>query len=958
MLLRSAPREATFFGASASAGQASAPDASIPSGAGALAADVEVLVRAIARGDTGGLWPWARRSVLRGSRRASAAASELLKALDRVPDAPAAGSSGRSQAVAWAPGAAAAWADVASAQLTPSTPALSLLLAPASPLAGPLSSNVDSSSRPQAAPAQREVAGPASREPAASEAPSPASQPRLLGPPTTATGPAAAALLCEAAGVPLPPWAAAVLGQQASQAVRFGASSPHGVAPALDPALEWAAGVLSHRVTPTEPSPAALATANRALASQLGPNAGASSSAGPDARRRRQWGRRQQRQQGQQQPFPWPLMLPLLDAVGDRLSAAAALALMKSVALQVGPRWRQTLTPGAAAHLAATLRRLAVLALRRPEALSPPVAAGLLAALAALRLRSLPACALLVERLVGARAPRAARAGSAMAPAAAAEAAVTGQQSAPSSSDAAARTAGEAASSDAKSPASARGRARTAPQPRRRLRLAWSASAPAAAPPLVLGGRRGLAAGADSALEQRRCLAWAATALAALATLRVDGANLPRGAVSRLLATALRCSDVWTPRVASSLLPAAAATACRPSAAQMRSYTAAVLQPRAPAGSSGADVVAPSVEPPKPVPTIRIPLGLKLHGPGSEEPKAESAGDAASKLVPPGSLAACMTGAQLAAALEALAALYPAPTGAAAAAAPAGVGAHQGLPEDLPVALLTALGPRLQSVPRQPLCRLQLALGRLGLAPSKALDSAAAHRWQQVYVARIRALLPRCDAADVMLLLRGLAAEAQAEAREQARSVGSLPPATSTTAWVRTQLADDALRRFVELLPAAGLHHTVSVLTCLPLLRGSQPPPPRAGAAAGPEAALRQRLAAETGVEAGFLLGQLDDHLAACLRAEAARPARAGPGAPGGRAVGGAPTHRMALQALVAYARLRRAPPRQLQAALEAALLRGGSAVGTQGWAAVRRAYAELGLAPGRELGVALLTFG
>lgn len=139
-------------------------------------------------------------------------------------------------------------------------------------------------------------------------------------------------LVFAAAGLRLPSWAAGLL-QQQEAAGRLAAVGPRHV---LDPALEWAVGLLSHAATPAEPPPRLLLQANRTLAAHLGTYRSTQEQSGgeAEAQEQEQQEDRQQEQQQHQRPLvlPWPLLLPLLGAMGDRLTPSTALTM-----LRVGP---------------------------------------------------------------------------------------------------------------------------------------------------------------------------------------------------------------------------------------------------------------------------------------------------------------------------------------------------------------------------------------------------------------------------------------------------------------------------------------------------------------------------------------------------------------------------------------------------------------------------------------------
>ncbi len=133
------------------------------------------------------------------------------------------------------------------------------------------------------------------------------------------------ALVFAAAGLRLPSWAAGLLQQQEAA----GRLAPVGPRHVLDPALEWAVGLLSHAATPAEPPPRMLLQANRTLAAHLGPHRTQEQDREAEVQEQQEERQQQQQQQQRPLPLPWPLLLPLVGAMGDRLTPATALTMLR-----------------------------------------------------------------------------------------------------------------------------------------------------------------------------------------------------------------------------------------------------------------------------------------------------------------------------------------------------------------------------------------------------------------------------------------------------------------------------------------------------------------------------------------------------------------------------------------------------------------------------------------------------
>ncbi|GLC37080.1 hypothetical protein PLESTB_001393600 [Pleodorina starrii] len=809
----------------------------------------------------------------------------------------------------------------------------------------------------------------------------------LLGPHIVGRSPAAALLVCAAVGVALPSWAASLLPPVPHLPTAAGLL--------LDPSLEWALRLLSHRVSPLEPRPGELRLANHIMASHLGPpppprqamtaskaavaaaNAATHAAAAAGSARGGHGdvtatgsapvagggGRGPHHAQPSSAPMlPWQLVLPVLDAVAGRLSPHSALALLRVISLQVGPDWRRVLPARDQAHLAATLQACFRVALRSPDKVSPSAAAGLLAVMSRLGLRSPPACSLLVARvLTGVVPERRTRTGTSRSAATAASATARtaraaagafatgdGAGSAPGAwqqaegsgnengthggeaqSGPASNLCGAGDSSSSKSRGSSNsasqaaggggnmsstndgiGRSRASRVGRsKRGRGRWTGGtllrkrAVAGRAGRKTGGRTGGSAdgsGRMALLRLRRAaqLRWVCIALSAVARLRVPHSALPQRAVTKLLWAALFASAHWTPAIAAALPVWAHRLLCRPPAAFLRRYGQVLLSSPA-ASPASYSSSRPTGLPPQQQPQHAGAPARSLGGAATASVGVQRGAGLPRRRL---SLAERMTAAQLAGAMEALLAQYGSCTArtaawtmSAASATARGAqcdatvedrrsgndsGNHNGEKsggsssssssgigrlaqrytryQALMDALARLLSPRVGQLSRQQLCRLPLLLHRVW-----QLTEARGQTWQQVFLLRARRLLPGCDVVDCMLLLRGLAAGARAEAEAAGGAEGAGqqpggqtnagPAAAGTTGaevvaaaagcsftWLGSELADDALRRYSALLPSASLHHTVSVLDSLAQLWGQplqpqtqpqswqplQPPPP------------------------------------------------------------------------------------------------------------------------------------
>ncbi|GFR44559.1 hypothetical protein Agub_g5830 [Astrephomene gubernaculifera] len=850
---------------------------------------------------------------------ASHSASQLLAALDRLPDAastntPAAASFANPAADATATTTAATVAGRSEGGLGLAGVLLGLMsaIAPASPLA-PLAATVaapslaasttagtssatttaataavaTSPTRSDAPPSPVAQATAAAAAPMA--APSCTSEP-LMGPPLplTARGPAAAALMCAAAGVVLPPWAAGLLppapqaATRATTATAFTSRSPSpttAVAAAssaprlvLDPALEWALGVLSHRVTPVEPSAAELWLANRTLAAHLRtpmrqPATAAAAAAGAAVKR---VGRRAAAE------IPWPLLLPLLEAVGNRLRAPAALALLQGILLfpptpvytwqgpsnthlllfasqavtrQLRADWWVSLPPRQREVLHVTLGALLRAALRRPESVSPSAAAGLLAVMARMRLRSPAACALLVGRITAATgttysSTTASRLGVAASPTATTTGPEAGQQQQRQEEQRQEEQRQEEQRQEEQRQEEQRQEEQRQEeqqdvrgQPRlSHLELQQQQEGQGQGPhQQQQEGVQLQPHGHPHAPTVR--LQCVATALSALVRLRIPHEGLPRKALSRLLRHTVKFADEWTPSLAAALLVWPASMNCRPPGDFMRRYTRILLgEPQG--------VRHPSYN--------SLPYDKSNSSNGSSTSSSSSGGgvgDTVHSQPCTGSLLSRMPGRYLMAMLEALVQMYDGLPPLLVQEAPADQSPpREGPPLELTHALCGALLGRLRQLPRQQLLRLPLLLTRLGhsLGHDPAFLRTRVHGgigapsadWAQTYLNRAREGLQACDAVDVLLLLRGLAGGAKAAgkaaaagrratARRQAAVTGVVEAeAAEEEAEVASPLAvlmaggltEAAIQRYVALLPSAPLHHTVFVLQSLAVL--------------------------------------------------------------------------------------------------------------------------------------------
>ncbi|KXZ45388.1 hypothetical protein GPECTOR_55g294 [Gonium pectorale] len=782
----------------------------------------------------------------------------------------------------------------------------------------------------------------------------------LLGPPLTARGPTAVPLLFGAAGVELPAWAPAVLPPL----------PPPGVGPPLDPALEWAVATLSRFSTVAEPGPADLRVANRTLAAHLCPppppplrqplhrpprqprpegaaDGGATAAAVEEAEEEVEradlrpghvagWRGREEARAAPDLAVPWPLALPLLGAVGSRMNAVSALALLRLVYRQVGPAWRARLPPRQQHYLVASLRAAFTAALRQPHAIDPQTAAGLLVVMARLRLRSSPAVALLVSRVLSADGDGEER------PQGAPES--KPEDDTPSTSgrehdrDDGAHEAHGAAQpgSSGGSGAAAVGRGPHHASGNPRMRLSWVTATLYALAKLQPGGHKpGPGAGAGA------------------------GLTLPRRAVSKLLLGGggydAGGGDVGWParRAARAKQLAAAATTAAAGRGGRGAGLALVGRMSGPQLLLAMEALA-ALYPALGRPGARA---RRLQLRRQQEQERPSAGRAPRE--------APARAAQQEEEEEAAAAgPDAAETVAAGAAEPhtPPVPLLELPPLRLPAALATALQSRLDQLPRRLLCRAPWAMAACGAA-------GRGHVWQQAYVSHVRPLLSEADPWDLVLMLRGAAAHvaaarrpaaeapdavawamaaaehnASAPAAGPAKAAAPLADSASTSApaaspsasaWLDSELADDALRRYVALLPSASLRHTVAVGCALAVLwrpgggtdddddanhnggpaavaappatppstaaapaphsahkavaATARPPAtqahsPVAGGAAGltPERELLARRAADLAPERDFLLAQLDAHAAARLAAAASAEASAGPR--GGRA--------------------------------------------------------------------------
>ncbi|GIL74910.1 hypothetical protein Vretimale_2530 [Volvox reticuliferus] len=689
----------------------------------------------------------------------------------------------------------------------------------------------------------------------------------------------------------------------------------------LDPSLEWALGVLSSRVTSRDPRHGELRLANRILAAHLGPPRlvrakGAADVAAADyLRSSRISTRRVAHWDAQHSHLPWPLMLPVLDAVASRLSPLCALALLRAISCQVGSHWRRELSPREQSRLAATLRVCFRAALKSPDAVSASAAAGLMQVMCRLRVRSEPACSLLVARILTGVVP----VWRAMAPprlplppslvqTASAEQVSTLTPEHPISEGAlqvpcpvlsttitthSMRIAGVSSSSSDKGQDKGR---------RPRLRLAAR----------VTQGRLGRSSSKVSrkvAIRtatrimlgpswRRAQLRWACVAMSTLARLRISRFALPRRALTKLLWAALFASAHWTPGIAAALPVWAARLDYPPPAAFLRRYSRALLG----TSTSASDSTSRARR--------RRPLQLQRRG-GQQPRPADAAAAASSGRDASGAssttshggrcLVARMTAPQLAAAMEALVEHYgPCTARPEAVAAGAEDSLAPGVPyrglghiftscasagdhssridtttshsggggarntysqedngsgngdrsgasrrlalrygdyRELMHVLSAALFGRLRQLRWQQLCRLPLLLYHVG---PPLQDGPRGGQWKQVFVLRIRRLLPACDVVDLMLLLRGLAALSASTPGQLGadRANGSAEPAQAlpdTYQWLGSELADDALRRYATLLPSATLYHTAAVLESLSLLWGRPPHPPQGTVLSRPE---------------------------------------------------------------------------------------------------------------------------
>ncbi|KAG2431413.1 hypothetical protein HXX76_009428 [Chlamydomonas incerta] len=727
---------------------------------------------------------------------------------------------------------------------------------------------------------------------------------RLMGP-LAAEGPALAGLMCAAAGV-------AWTSQQPLQPAGGWAHGPPAAAPAntaamsscsaLDPALDWALGVLSDRVSHAEPSPGDVRLANRTFAAHVR-RAGGMDVAHPESQSRRHASGVSAVEQAPSScagALPWQALQPLVAALGNRLSPCSALALLQVLVRQVGRSWRQQ-QPGDASsplparqqqQVAATCQALFAAALRQPEQLPRATAAGLLVVMRRLQLHSPPTCALLVERLLA-------------------------------SSSAAEATGATAAAPGSTDMLDANG------EGGKRLRLAL---------------RRGR--GRGRAVKPLR-LEWVAMALSCLGQLRVPAEALPRRAVTRLFRSAVAPANRrrWTPPLAAALLVWAARLHCRPPAAALKLYMKGLLEART--GASW----------------------RRRRGGNSSKRPTDGMGIAStSPPARPCSLLARMRGPQLMAVLEALWRLYgpeASPQAAAAAGRKEATSPVSGPPHHFQRLIAAALMGRLQQLPRQQLLRLPLLMARLGLTSLRRPEHL------QAFSVQVQKAAGSCDALDVVLLLRGLAAEARGEAQPPRGGAA----ASEYCGWQRGELADVALRRYTVLLPSASPRFSAAALEALPALWL----PPHSGLAAAAsssaraaadsaEADLQRRRAADMAAERQWLLQQLDDHLAEALAEAAVRLEHAVAASRRGVRAGGdrgsqrmehdAGVSKLVLQVLESHVALRRQPSQRLQAALEAAVVAVAPTLGTSGCTRVRAAYWGLGLSAGSRLNVALVTFG
>ncbi|GLI69542.1 hypothetical protein VaNZ11_014187 [Volvox africanus] len=418
---------------------------------------------------------------------------------------------------------------------------------------------------------------------------------------------AVAPLLYAAAGVTMPPWAAVLV-------------PPPEPGHQLDPSLEWALGVLSSRITSRDPRQGELRLANRILAAHLGPpraftarmatgGAGAGNTKASSTS-----DRGVTHLDAQHSPLPWSLLLPVLDAVAGRLSPCCALALLRAISRQVGSHWRRDLTQQEQARLVATLRACFRAALKSPDAVSASAAAGLMQVMVRLRVRSEPACSLLVARILTgvvpiwrAMAPLRSPSSPSLAQTASAE-----QVSAP--------TAGHPLSEGALqvpcpvSPALmsvhtvqvARGSSNN--RNSRNSSSGDSGQDRGRRPPLRVAARvtRGRPGGLSSKVARTRAgrlatrlvigpswrrsqLRWACVAMSTLARLRVSRFSLPQRALTKLLWAALFASAYWTPGIAAALPVWAARLDYPPPAAFLRRYSKALMGTSTRASTSASD---------------------------------------------------------------------------------------------------------------------------------------------------------------------------------------------------------------------------------------------------------------------------------------------------------------------------------------------------------------------------------